>query len=126
MAKPPSDLMSPPSDLIDGNAPPSDLMSPPSDLVSASKPPKEEPKASVSIGPMLTKAIEPLSKALPTAAEFVYEALPSTETLFGQGTPQEAGLGERLAKVGETGVAGSLIAGGAKALGAPMVAGGTK
>ena len=115
MAKPPSDLMSPPSDLIDGNAPPSDLMSPPSDLVSASKPPKEEPKASVSIGPMLTKA-----------AESAYKALPSTETLFGQGTPQEAGLGERLAKVGETGVAGSLIAGGAKALGAPMVAGGTK
>ena len=79
------------------------------------KAPKEEPKASVSIGPMLTKA-----------AESVYEALPSTETLFGKGTPEEAGIGERIAKVGETGVAGSLIAGGVKALGAPMVAVGTK
>jgi hypothetical protein len=65
--------------------------------------PKEEPKASVSIGPMIEKG---------------------AKTLFGEGTPESASGMERLAKVGETGMAGALLAGGAKALAPSMIAGG--
>jgi hypothetical protein len=50
MANPPTDLMTPPSDLVDSGGPPSDLMSPPSDLI------KEEPSSKYSIKDILKRA----------------------------------------------------------------------
>ena len=50
MANPPTDLMTPPSDLVDAGSPPSDLMSPPSDLV------KEEPSSKYSVKDILKRA----------------------------------------------------------------------
>ena len=47
-----------------------------------------------------------------------------SETLFGKGTPQEAGLGERLLKVGETGLAAGGLAAGAKIAAPKLITGG--
>ena len=109
MAKPPSDLMFPPSDLIDGNAPPSDLMSPPSDLVSASKPPKEElkeePKSSVSLSSIYKGA-----KKISAFPEAIAKGIGRKVGISMESeTPTEVPLGERTSQAGiETGVGAGL------------------
>lgn len=47
-----------------------------------------------------------------------------SEAIFGKGTPQEAGLGERLLKVGETGLAAGGLAAGAKVASPYLITGG--
>ena len=98
MANPPSDLMSPPSDLVDVGGPPSDLMSPPSDLV------KEEPSSKYSVKDILKRAT-----ALPEAVIKGIGKVTGQEMSMEPQEPVKMGAGERATQAGiSTGVGGAI------------------
>jgi hypothetical protein len=76
---------------------------------------KEGPKGTVTLEPFYQRA-----------AKTVYEQLPSAESLFGEGTPENASAGERAIKVAETGISAASLAAGAKFLAPSMIRGGER
>ena len=98
MANPPSDLMSPPSDLVDAGGPPSDLQSPPSDLV------KGEETKGISIKDILKRAT-----ALPEAVIKGVGKVTGQEVSMEPQKPVEMSAGERAKQLGvSTGVGGAI------------------